>query len=200
MNIVTPTFPKETMATTQKTNTPSATQSPKLVTREGLRKFTGDVVGFHDCETQGHIYGVPRAAKLSDSALDASKPSCFVIFELLEPCDATEGSGTEFTNVQAKTGEMVGVWMKGGMRAIKQLCGVPVLMQFTGEKKLKGKPAAFNAMKTFQFDVGKGIGTLIPVIEDNRKDSRNVPTFLDAKKPEAKPGREPGDDSDDFGF
>ncbi len=179
--------------------TQAAPTPPKLITREGLRKSTGDVVGFHDCETQGHIYGVPRGAKLNDSALDKSKPSCFVIFELLEPCGATEGAGDEATTVKALKGDMVGVWIKGGMRNIKNMCGLPVLMQFTGEKKLKGKPAAFNPMKTFQLDVGKGVGTLIPIIEDNRKDSRDVPTFLDPKKVGTKP-REPGDDTDDFNF
>ena len=184
------------------TNQSQSPAAPKLVTREGLTKFTGDVVGFHDCETQGHIFGVPRAAKLSDSALDSSKPSAFVIFELLEDCAATEGSGEKASEIKAKKGEMVGVWMKGGMRAIRNLCGLPVLMQFTGEKKLKGKPAAYSAMKTFQFDVGKGIGRPIPVIEDNRKDSRNVPTFFDQSKPQSgkASSREPGDDSDDFGF
>ena len=96
---------------------------------------------------------------------------------------------------------MVGVWLKSGMRNIRNMCGLPVLMQFTGEKKLKGKPASFNPMKTFQFDVGKGVGTLIPVIEDNRKESRNVPTMFDSPKLGApRRPREPGDDTDDFGF
>lgn len=161
------------MSNKQATPAPSAPSTPKLVSREGLTKHSGDVVGFHDLETQGHIYGIPRAAKASDSQLDSKKPSMFVIFELLEDCLVSEGSGQDTVTVKAKTGDMVGVWLKGGMRQIRNLGGLPVLVQHTGEKKLKGKPAAFNAMKTFQFDVGKGTGVLIPVIEDNRKDSRD---------------------------
>lgn len=185
------------MAQSKPASIAQAPATTKLVKPpEGMRKFTGDVVGFHDCETQGPIYGIPRAAKLSDSALDETKPSAFVIFELLDNCDATEGSGDDATSVPAKKGDMVGVWLKAGMRGLKNLCGIPVFMQHSGEKKLKGKPAAFNAMKTFDFHVGQGKGTLIPVIEDNRKKSRDVPNFLvsEVKK------REPGEDNDEFGF
>jgi hypothetical protein len=161
------------MAKAQATSTSPNPSTPKLATREGLTRYTGDVVGFHDCEEQGELYGIPRAAKASDSQLDSKKPSMFVIFELLEDCKATEGSGDDAVEITARKGEMVGLWLKGGMRQIKNLGGLPVLVQHTGEKKLKGKPAAFNPMKTFQFDIGKGKGTEIPVIEDNRKDSRD---------------------------
>lgn len=194
--------------TAQKSETPSSPNSPKtLVTRPGLRKHSGDVVGFHDPETQGHIFGIPRGAKASDSKLDETKPSLFIIFELLEDCKATEGSEEDATEVDAKVGDMVGVWVKGGMRGIKNMCGLKVLMQHTGEKKLKGKPAAYSPMKTYQFDTDEGPnkrGTLIPIIEDNRDKSRNVRTFLDPKKmgaPNAKGERQPGeDDDDDFDF
>lgn len=156
-----------------KAQTATAPQAPKLATREGLTKHSGDVVGFRDLEEQGPLYGIVRAAKANDSQLDSKKPSIFVIFELLEDTEVTEGSGDDQTKVMAKKGEMAGLWLKGGMRQIRDLCGLAVLVQHTGEKKLKGKPAAFNAMKTFQFDVGKGAGTRVPIIEDNRKDSRD---------------------------
>lgn len=178
------------MAKAQSTSTPQNPAPKKLVTREGLRKSAGDVVGFHDPETQGHIYGIPRGAKASDSQLDSRKPSLFVIFELLEDCEVTEGSGDDSAILQAKTGDMVGVWLKGGMRNMRNMCNLKVLMQHTGEKKLKGKPAAFNAMKTYQFDVGPGTGTLIPIIEDNRKDSRDEPTMLDVGQSQRKPGED----------
>ncbi len=157
-------------------NTPAAQSpsTPKRATREGLKRFTGDVVGFHDCETQGELYGIPRAAKASDSQLDSAKPSLFVIFELLEDCKVYEGSGNEQTEKTAKAGEMVGLWVKSGMRAIKSMGGRKVLVQHVGEKKLKNKPAAFNALKLFDFDLDPSeTGSLIPIIEDNRKDSRD---------------------------
>lgn len=179
------------MAQSQKS--PSTPTAPKLVTREGLTKHSGDVVGFHDLEEQGHIYGIPRAAKASDSQLDSKKPSMFVIFELLEDCKVTTGSGDDAEELPAKKGEMVGVWLKGGMRQIRNLGGLPVLVQYTGEKKLKGKPAAYNAMKTYQFDVGKGNGSPILVIEDNRKDSRDedLPCGFGAGSDPSKGGDDP---------
>lgn len=179
---------------------------PKRVTREGLSRHAGDVVGFHDLEDQGHIYGIPRAAKASDSQLNSGKPSVFVIFELLEDCEATEGTGDEAQTVKAKKGEMVGVWIKGGMRALRNMCDIPVLMQYTGEKKLKGKPAAYNAMKTYDFDLGGKPGKIIPIIEDNRKDSRDVVNYwLPAVgKPKTLTNssreRQPGEDEDDYDF
>lgn len=147
---------------------------PKRVTREGLSRHTGDVVGFHDCETQGELYGIPRAAKASDSQLDSNKPSMFVIFELLEDTKVTEGSGDEQKEIVAKKGDMVGLWLKSGMRSIKKFGGLKVLVQFSGEKKLKNRPAAHNPMKLFEFDIEQGKqGTEILIIEDNRKDSRD---------------------------
>ncbi len=97
----------------------------------------------------------------------------FVIFEALEDCKATEGSGDDAKEVNVKAGEMVGLWLKSGMKTIRNLGGLKVLVQYVGEKKLKNRPAAHNPMKVFEFDVGPGKGTEIPVIEDNRKDSRD---------------------------
>ena len=162
-------------------------------------------MGFRDPETQGSIYGIPRAAKASDSKLDSTKPSVFVIFELLEDCKVTEGSGEDAAEVRAKAGDMVGVWVKGGMRSLRTMGGLKVLMQYVGEKKLKDRPAAQSPMKVYQFDTDKPTGTTIPIIEDNRKDSRDV---VNAWLPPAKGApvsqtrvREPGEDADeDAGF
>lgn len=174
----------------------------KLETREGLRKNSGDVVGFHDPELQGPIFGIPRAAKASDSKLDSTKPSVFVIFELLEACKVTEGSAEDAKEIPANAGDMVGVWVKGGMRSLRNMGGLKVLMQYTGVKKLKDRPAAQDPMKTYQFDTDRAVGVAIPIIEDNRKDSRHV---VNAWLPPAKGApprmREPGDDSEeDPGF
>lgn len=189
----------ETAPVTPPTTAPQ-TSKPTVAIPEGLRRFTGDVLGFHDPETDGPIHGIPRGAKLSDSQLDATKPSAFVIFETLSPCTYTEGSGDEQTTGTAQKGEMVGVWMKGGMRAIRNLCGLEVFMVHTGEKKLKGRPAAHSPMKTYDFHVGKGQPKPIPIIEDNREKSLSVKTFLDPKV--KAPSREPGDDAEEgeYGF
>ncbi len=161
---------------------------------EGLRKYTGDVLGFHDLESQGPIHGIPMGAKISDSKIDASKPSSFVIFKLLSPCEYTEGTGDDAVTLKANKDDCVGVWTKGGMRPLRMCCGLEVFMVHTGEKKLKGRPAAQDAMKTYDFHIGKGPQKLIPIIEDTREKSAGEKSMFDVK---AKLGREPGDDTDE---
>ncbi len=178
-------------------NAPPANTTPLKtapVIPKGLRRHTGDVLGFHDLESEGPIHGIPRGAKLSDSKLDATKPSSFVIFELISPCEYTEGTGDEAETKQALKGDMVGVWTKGGMRALRNLCDREVFMFFTGEKKLKGRPAAQSAMKTYDFHVGKGKPKLIPIIEDTREKSVDAKSMFHVA---TKAGREPGEDIDE---
>ena len=187
------------MAKAQATPAPS-----KPVTREGLSRNSGDVVGFKDPETQGELFGIPRAMKASDSQIDETKPSIFVIFELLEATKVTEGSGDEAKEITAKKGDMVGLWVKGGMRPLRNFGGLKVLVQYGGVKKLKGRPAGQDPMKIYHFDTDKPVGLPIPLIEDNRKVSRDVVSaWLGAAKPAPKPQaeREPGADEDeDPGF
>ncbi len=181
----------------EKKNTPPANTTPvkpTVIIPEGLRRHTGDVLGFHDLEEQGPIHGIPRGAKLSDSKLDATMPSSFVIFELLSPTTYTEGTGDEAEEKQAQKGDMIGVWTKGGMRALRNLCDREVFMFHTGEKKLKGRPAAQSAMKTYDFHVGKGKPKLIPIIEDTREKSTEAKSMFHVS---VKPGREPGEDVDE---
>jgi hypothetical protein len=160
----------------------------------GLTRHTGDVLGFHDLEEQGPIHGIPRGAKISDSKLEPRKPSSFVIFELISDTTYTEGTGDEAEEKQAKKGDMVGVWTKGGMRPLRNLCDREVFMFYSGEKKLKGRPAAQSPMKTYDFHVGAGKPKLIPIIEDTREKSVGEKSMFDVK---TKAGREPGEDIDE---
>jgi len=175
-------------------------EAPKYIP-EGLRKTTGDVVGFHDLEDHGPIYGIPMGAKLSDSKLDASKPSCFVIFQLLEdkklpPCIVYEGSGDEQVKFEAKPGDMVGVWTKPGMKPIFNACGRKVFIAFAGEKKLKGRPEAQSPMKMYDCHISDGPLKQVPLIEDNREQSKGAKTPWHKKQT----GRQPGEDNEDYGF
>lgn len=176
----------------------------KFETREGLSRNSGDVVGFKDPEKQGPLYGIPRAMKASDSQIDSSKPSIFVIFELLESTTVTEGSQEDAKEITAKKGDMVGLWIKGGMRPLRNFGGLNVLVQYGGEKKLKGRPAGQDPMKIYHFDTNKPTGLPIPLIEDNRKESRDVVNswLPEMKTPKPKfVQREPGADEDeDYDF
>lgn len=183
------------MAKTQATPAPK-----KFETREGLNRNSGDVVGFKDPEKHGPLYGIPRAMKASDSQIDPTKPSIFVIFEMLESTTVTEGSADDAKEITAKKGDMVGLWVKGGMRALRNFGGLKVLVQYAGEKKLKNRPAGQDPMKIYQFDTDKPTGLPLPLIEDNRKDSRDVVNSWLPEMKTAKPKfqeREPGADEDE---
>ncbi len=165
---------------------------PSYSVPEGYQKHTGDVLGFHDFEEQGPIHGIPRGAKISDSKIEPRKPSSFVIFELLSPTKYTEGTGDDAEEKEAKKGDMVGVWTKGGMRPLRNLCDREVFMVHTGEKKLKGRPAAQDPMKTYDIHVKPGKPKLIPIIEDTREKSVGEKSMF-----EVKTTRQPGEDTDE---
>lgn len=171
------------MAKAQTSSTPaSETPVKKFQAPKGLTRITDDVVGFRDIETEGPIFGIPRAAKHSDNKQDKKKPSTFVIFELIE----LQGDPTVLTSdgekVTPKPGDMVGVWTKGGMLSLRNTCGKKVWISYEGTKDI-GKA---SPMKVYDIQAESG-GTLIPVISDNRKESRDEPTFLDEKNPATSP-------------
>lgn len=140
---------------------------------EGYENQSDDITVFYDPET-GPIHFIPRTAKVMDSRIDDKKASELVIGELVEPL---EGYGRDEEGekivVNAKKGDIVGVWMKPGMKALKNLKGVPVYMFMTGEKDT-GKP---NPMKTFSVN-SKKKGSSLLIEEDLRNKSKNNNTIL----------------------
>lgn len=157
---------------------------------EGYRKQSMDIAGFWNPE-QGPVHAIFRGASLFDNKLDKTKSSVLLFAELLEPCECVNQEDEAFT---AQKGDVVGVWGKPGMRALRNLCGVPVWMQEAGEKDIgKGNP-----MKLFEILSPKQ-GTPIPILEDNRKESAGSKTFLtvaSAKKPAEQEVSNTGDDDD----
>jgi hypothetical protein len=153
-------------------------------TREGFKKRGVDVVGFWNPDL-GEIVCIPRAAKLFDSNLDEQKPSTLLLCELTEPCSAilAKDEDDDAQPVVTKAGDLVGIWAKPGMTAIKSLCGVPVLLQYDrnadGTVKTKAmKKKGMNPMKLFDVQSASNPMRTIPVLEDARKASAGVDTLL----------------------
>ena len=165
------------MAKTPSQSETSKPAIPKATPPAGYASKSEDVVGFADLEVYGPIHGIPRAAKLSDSKIEKDKTSMFVVFELIDPCKVNAKDGENDVVIDAKKGEMIGVWTKPGMKGIRNLAGCKVWLAFTGEKDI-GKP---SPMKVYDIRSPDSGGQMIPIIEDNRERSRNVKTFLDAK-------------------
>jgi hypothetical protein len=104
--------------------------------------------------------------------------------------------GGEDEVVECKRGDIIGVWYKPGMSAIKQLGGVKVFLYPTGEIDT-GKP---NPMKTYDV-LSRTKGTELQVSQDGRKESRHVSTTFtggarsaDAKANAAHPPDQGADD------
>jgi hypothetical protein len=142
----------------------SAGEKPK-----GLQSHSDDIVAFWDYETGG-IYCIPKFVKLSDSKLDRSKVSYLMFATLVRPRLLATGEGV---SSQCKEGDLIGVWLKPGMRNVRRCAGAKTWIEYTGEKDVgKGNP-----MKTFTVD-SDGTGTVLPILEDNRQHSKGAELFL----------------------
>src|SRR5258708_2667249 len=104
---------------------------------QGYQEQSADIVGFWDNELSRTIHFVPLEVKVFDSQLEAIKPSVLIEGRLVDA--ATLALPKDRGTVSAKSGELVGVWYKPGMKALKNLAGVSVFMFEHGELQT-GKP------------------------------------------------------------
>lgn len=129
-----------------------------------------DVVGYWDPKDGDPIHFVPLGCKMFDSSIDETKVSQLVFGRLVDPCSSimgADGENSEPVQIDARRGEIVGVWAKPGMRALCGLGGVPVYMYLSGYKDT-GK---VNKMATFTVK-SKGAGVTLLISEDAREKSR----------------------------
>lgn len=141
---------------------------------DGFGSISDDIEGFWDIERCSTIVVKPLYAKLSDSKLDPEKTSTLIFCELLRPCELVD---RDKDGVKGEAGDLIGIWAKPGMRAIRDCCGIPTYLALTGEVDT-GKP---NPMKTFEVATkDKKKGGRIPIEEDNRRDSTQLSFLEDA--------------------
>jgi len=167
-------------------------------TPQGYKKRGIDVVGYWNPEL-GQIHCKPLAAKIFDGNIDKTKPSTLLIVQLLEPCSAVTMKGDDEDEdpelVETKEGDMVGVWGKPGMAAIKTLAGEPCIIRYelddTGAIKTKRmKKRGMNPMKCFEVLSARNPMKVIPIVEDARRESAHMQTMLAAPK-QVKPASAP---------
>jgi len=163
---------------------------------EGYQKQSTDILGFWNPDIAPAIHFVPLEVKLFDSNIEPKKPSAIVIGKLVDPI-TLDAPGGEDDVTEGKPGDIVGVWYKPGMSAIKQLGGVKVFMYLTGELDT-GKP---NPMKTYDV-LSKSKGNTLHVTLDARKESRYVETSFSGPKGDPRKNAEnpPEQGADDIPF
>jgi hypothetical protein len=165
-------------ASSQATNAkPAKPAAPKVDFKApaGFVDQTSDVVGFYDPEVDPVIHFVPIEAVLSDSQLDDSKVSILIFGKLTEPMKLVE-TAKSGNVVQGKKGDMIGIWAKPGMRALRNLANEPTIMYPDGERNT-GKP---NPMAVYKILAAKKSGKL-PIVEDRRDKSKSAETWLDVR-------------------
>ncbi len=140
---------------------------------EGYVEQSDDIIGVLNPDI-APAHFVPLNAALSDSKLDANKPSMLVFGTLMTDSTVYAKDETgESIPVQAKAGDRVGLWTKAGMAKLRDLAGVPVFIALKGEKKT-GKP---NPMKVYVIASPK-VGTPLQIVADRRVKSAGTKTFL----------------------
>jgi hypothetical protein len=168
----------------------------------GYAEQSTDIVGFWDPEREDEegfvspIHFVPLEVKLFDSKLEPQKPSAIVVGKLVEPT-ILSAPGGEDELVEGKVGDIVGIWYKPGMSAIKKLAGVKVWMVLDGELDT-GK---INKMKTFDVR-SKERGSDLHVSQDGRKQSKHAETAFGGARHDARGNAQhaPAQGDDDVSF
>lgn len=157
-----------------KPKTETKTAAPAVELPKGYVQESTDVVGFWVGEKGKPIHGVPLFVNLSDSSIDESKPSALLFIRLVDPCKVCpadgEGKMKEREEIEAKPGDIVGVWFSAGMKDIAMAAGRKTFMLFAGEKDV-GKP---SKLKVYKVLCEKGEPKRIPVREDRRTESAGV--------------------------
>lgn len=143
---------------------------PKHVAPAGYEEQSMDVVGFWNPEGEDPLHFIPMYARLFDSQVEPQKISALIVGAVVDPILVVT---SREEHVRAEKGELIGVWAKPGMSAIRELGGEPVFMYQDGELDV-GKP---NPMKTFKV-MSKKRGTPLPVTGDFRKKSKRASSFL----------------------
>jgi hypothetical protein len=174
--------------------------APNVPTPEGYFKQSTDIIGFWNPDVIAGkttaIHFVPLEVKLFDSRIEPLKPSAIIVGKLVDPIPMSAPGGEDEV-VECASGDIIGVWYKAGMSAIKQLGGVKVFMYPTGEIDT-GKP---NPMVTYDV-LSKTKGTELHVTLDARKKSRHVETTFVGARGDAKANAQhaPEQGADDIPF
>lgn len=162
---------------------------PVTTAPAGYQKQTTELVGFWDPETSGPLHAIPLYIIVADSNIEPEKPSTLVFMQVVDKVTVL-APGEDGEVLDAKPGELVGVWAKPGMIALKNLAGQKVYMAYIGEKDT-GKP---NPMKLFDiFSPGKG--NVLKIETDRREKSKGRKAVLEdiAAKTVSRPDVPAGD-------
>lgn len=168
---------------------------------------SGDIVGMWspDEEKPSPIHFTPLDVIMIDSKkFDKTKPSILVFGNLLSPCPflvaKSDEDDEEGVSIEGKEGDLIGFWYKPGMRALRDLGGVPVLLDFKRDDEgamMEKDVDKGNPMKLYSVKSPRPGGRL-QVREDKRVVSKGAKTFLDDSTPVKNEQRKPPVKPEDY--
>jgi hypothetical protein len=160
---------------------------PQYDAPDGYEERTSDLVGFWNLE-KGPIHFIPLHAKVFDSNIESTKPSIIIVGHAVGAQRVEDTDGNE---VVTEPNDLIGIWYKPGMMRLKDLAGIRVFMQYSGEQDT-GK---VNPMKTFRIMTKEAKGATLYLENDFRKKSKHTEIPFAMKNAQ----RRMQDDDEDFG-
>lgn len=143
----------------------------------GYQSQGGDLVGYWDPK-EGPIHFIPLYVNLFDNSVEPIKSSALLFAKLVDATNVlARDEDDSFTATPAKPNDMVGIWLKPGMKALKNLANVKVFMYEDGELDT-GKP---NPMKLYKI-FSNAKGELLRVEDDRREKSKNSSSVFSQKR------------------
>lgn len=154
---------------TEKTN---ATKRPAVKIEDfqlpaEFQQVNLDIVGFW--REDRPIQCRPETVKLFDNKTEKVKPSALITVRLTEDCEVLDPKTGEL--LEAKEGQLVGIWGRPGMRDLRVLAGCRVAIIPDGEIEIKDKPNPMRAYKIFSHKDDEG--STLKVDLDKREKSKN---------------------------
>jgi len=141
---------------------------------------SNEIVGIWDPMHPGCSKGlhfIPMHRNVMDNTADPNNVSTFIVGRVIgthmvlsKPNSANPSE--EKYPIEAKEGDLIGLWYSSGMRGIEDKCGIRVYMFCSGEVPLKPLPDGTerNPMKKFEIHTSPGAkGKLLPVESDTRR-------------------------------
>lgn len=176
--------------------------APKFAAPKGFTRQSTNADGVWPDDGTSAILFVPMGVKLMDGnkRMDATKPTCMIIGTLRAPVTLSNKD----EEIDGQIGDVVGVFWKAGMeKNIANAYGVETwiapLFDADGERVLRDVGRQ-QPMKCYDVRFSKSLtsaGKRLPVLEDNRKESRAAKTpFDDPRLAPVRPAPEPGAESE----
>jgi hypothetical protein len=143
---------------------------------ENWGRVSDDVIGYWDPE-KSSIRCKPMSVKIFDGQEFEGqdvRPSCLILVELTAACLVkVKDENGQWQIKKGNKGDVVGVWYKPGMRAIRRLSGVECHIQENGERDTgKGNPMKMYDIRCPDASSGKKL----IVSDDTREETAGMYT------------------------